>query len=365
MLYYVFIGLFLLIFTILTGFLVYRLNRISIYKLIKNKNNRVSKVLLVIICIVALIFMIMDSINTLIVLIHLFASLIFFDFIIGLINLIRSKDLNNSISFILAIITTSIYLIYGYYSCHHIVETDYIVSSKKDIGVDNFRMVQVSDSHIGATISGDKFYRCMEDINKLNPDIVVVTGDFVDDDTSLKDMIKASQGLGKLKTKYGVYFTYGNHDKAYFNYRNFNDKRLRKELKKNNVIILEDEVKLINDHIYLVGRQDSQVRDRIVAEDLTQNLDQSKYIIGLDHKPDDYGNEVNANFDLILSGHTHGGQMWPLGPISVFMGINDSYYGKKIIDNTTFIVSSGIGDWQVKFKTATISEYVVIDIKNK
>ena len=105
--------------------------------------------------------------------------------------------------------------------------------------------------------------------------------------------------------------------------------------------------------------------DEEIKKELTEKLDKNKYIIGLDHKPDDYGNEVNAKFDLVLSGHTHGGQMWPLGPISVYMGINDSYYGKKVIDDTTFIVSSGIGDWQVKFKTATISEYVVIDIKNK
>ena len=362
MLYYVFVGLFLLIFALLTGFLVYRLNKISIYKLIKN--SKISKIILIIICIIALIFMIIDSINTLIVLIHLFASLILFDFIIGLINIFRKKDINDSISFILAIIITSIYLIYGYISCHNIEVTKYTINTKKDIG-DNFRIVQITDSHIGATMNGDKFYKYMEDINKLKPDIVVVTGDFVDDDTKLKDMIKASRGLGILKTKYGVYFTYGNHDKAYFNYRNFNNSDLRNELKKNNVIILEDETKLINDKIYLVGRQDSQEKNRLTAEELTEKLDKNKYIIGLDHKPDDYGNEVNAKFDLVLSGHTHGGQMWPLGPISVYMGINDSYYGKKVIDDTTFIVSSGIGDWQVKFKTATISEYVVIDIKNK
>lgn len=359
MFYYVFVGLFLLIFTILTGFLVYRLNKISIYKLIKN--NKVSKIILIIIIMIATIFMIFDSINTLVVLIHLFTLLIIFDFIIGIINIFRKKDINNSISFILAIIVTTIYLIYGYYEAHHVVETRYSINTKKDIK-DNFRIVQITDSHIGATMNGDKFIEYMNNINKLNPDIVVITGDFVDDDTKLKDMIKSCIGLGKLKTKYGVYFTYGNHDKAYFNYRNFNDSDLRKELKKNNVIILEDEVKLINDSIYLVGRQDSQEKNRLTAEELTINLDKSKYIIGLDHKPTDYGNEVNADFDLVLSGHTHGGQMWPLGPISVYMGINDSYYGKKVIDDTTFIVSSGIGDWQIKYKTFTISEYVVIDI---
>ena len=248
MLYYILTGLFLLIFTILTGFLVYRLNKISIYKIIKN--NKISKIILIIIFVIALIFMILDSINTLIVLIHLFASLIFYDFIIGLIMLFKKKEINNSISLILAIITTTIYLIYGYISCHNIVVTKYEINTNKDI--DNFRIVQVTDSHIGATMNGNQFIKYMKDINKLKPDIVVVTGDFVDDDTSLDDMKKASSGLGLLKTKYGVYFIYGNHDKAYFNYRNFNNQDLRNELKNNNVIILEDESKLINDQIYLV-----------------------------------------------------------------------------------------------------------------
>ena len=362
MLYYIFLSIFLLIFTGLTGYLVYRFNKTFLTKLIKDRG--ISRIFLLIIFLTGLLFLVNDTINTLIVLIHLFSFLLVYDFIIFILKKVSKKHISNGISFILAIIITSIYLIYGYISCHNIEVTKYTINTKKDIG-DNFRIVQITDSHIGATMNGDKFYKYMEDINKLKPDIVVVTGDFVDDDTKLKDMIKASRGLGILKTKYGVYFTYGNHDKAYFNYRNFNNSDLRNELKKNNVIILEDETKLINDKIYLVGRQDSQEKNRLTAEELTEKLDKNKYIIGLDHKPDDYGNEVNAKFDLVVSGHTHGGQMWPLGPISVYMGINDSYYGKKVIDDTTFIVSSGIGDWQVKFKTATISEYVVIDIKNK
>lgn len=362
MFYYIFMIVFIIIFILLISFLIYRLKNISIFKLI---NKKISKIILILIVIISIIFMIVDSINTLIVLIHLSIILIIYDFIIGIINLIRNKNINNSISFLLALFTTSIYLIYGYYSCHNIVKTNYIIKTNKNIGTDNFRIIQITDSHIGATINGDEFIKYIQIINKLNPDIVVVTGDFVDDDTTLNDMIKSSKGLGMLKTKYGVYFIYGNHDKAYFNYRNFDNKRLRKELKKNNVIILEDETKLINDYIYLVGRQDRQVIDRLEAEELTEKLDKTKYIIGLDHRPDDYGNETNANFDLVLSGHTHGGQMWPIGQLSVLLGINDSYYGKKVIDDTTFITSSGISDWAIKFKTGTISEYVVIDIKRK
>ena len=361
--YYILTSVFLLSLTILFGYLVYRFHKTIIIKFIKNK--KVSKILLLFIFIITLIFVIFDTINTLLVFVSLFLFLLIYDFIIGIINIIRKKDINNSISFILAIITTCIYLIYGYYLAHHVVETDYIIETSKDIGVDKFRIVQLTDSHIGSTMDGVDFYKYMKDINKLNPDIVVMTGDFVDDDTKLKDMIKSCEGLGLLDTKYGVYFIYGNHDKAYFNYRNFDDKRLRKELKKNNVIILEDDVRLITDNIYLVGRQDSQEKDRLSAEELSSNLDKSKYIIGLDHKPTDYGNLVNAGFDLVLSGHTHGGQLWPVGQLSVFMGINDNNYGLKTIDESNFIVSSGIGDWTIKFKTGTISEYVVIDLINK
>lgn len=183
-------------------------------------------------------------------------------------------------------------------------------------------------------MNGQEFATYMEEINALEPDLVVITGDYGDDGTKLNDMLDATQALGKIITQYGIYFIYGNHDKAYFKYRNFDDKRLRQELKKNNVILLEDDVVEITNSIYLVGRQDSQVTNRKEAEELTDELDKSKFIICLDHKPDDYGNEVNAGCDLVLNGHTHGGQLWPMGPISVFLCINDAYYGKHIIDDT-------------------------------
>ena len=98
---------------------------------------------------------------------------------------------------------------------------------------------------------------------KLNPDIVVITGDFIDDDTSYNDFIVGCEALGLLNTKYGVYFVYGNHDKGYFNNRSYNDSDLRRELNKNNVIILEDEKVSITDDIILIGRQDHQVSNRL------------------------------------------------------------------------------------------------------
>jgi hypothetical protein len=95
------------------------------------------------------------------------------------------------------------------------------------------------------------------------------------------------------------------------------------------------------------------------------NINQSKYVITLDHQPNDYNNEKDSKMDLVISGHTHGGQIFPLQIIDKIFGANNQIYGVEKRENTTFIVSSGISDWAVKFKTGTKAEYVVIDIINK
>lgn len=309
--------------------------------------------------IIFIIYFILDYVNAFVVLIHLLAFSIIFNLLFRIIKKIRKKEFKYYYSGLLTVVVTIIYLSFGYYNAHHVVETDYIVYTNKISG--EYKVAQVSDSHVGATMDGDEFINYMKEINLTNPDVIVVTGDFVDDDTSLIDMIKACEGLGLLNAP--VYFVYGNHDKGYFGYRNFTDKELRSELAKNNVIILEDEVVRLTDNIYLIGRQDYNILDRLSMEELLKDISEEDYTIVLDHQPTDYENELGA--DLVLSGHTHGGQLFPLGQLSVLAGINDSYEGMKVIDNTTFIVNTGLGDWAMKYKTFTRSEYTIITIKGE
>ena len=303
-----------------------------------------------------------DMVNAIVVDIHLIIIISLTKLIFFIVKKITKKEVNEYLVLGIGIVLTALLMTHAYYLAHHVVETDYTIYTKKNIGLDNFRIIQVSDSHLGTTMNGKEFSKYMEDINKLNPDIVVITGDFVDDDSSYEDMVDVCTGLGKLKTKYGVYFIYGNHDKGYYNNRKYNDEDIRKELIKNNVKILDDKSLELTDNIVLVGRKDKEDRNRDSAINLTKGIDKSKYIIILNHQPNDYKNEVN-NADLVLSGHTHGGQIFPLGQFGILLGSNDKIYGMEKRKNTTFIVNSGISDWAIKFKTGTIAEYAVIDIK--
>lgn len=314
---------------------------------------------------IIIIFVFFNYVNFIVIIIHLAIFISIIKLIGFIIKKLLKKEILENYLVVIAILITTIYLGIGCYLDYHIFETKYEVISNKDIGVDKFRIIQLADSHIGTTFDGKGFAKYIEKIGKIESDIIVITGDFVDDDTSLEDMIISCNALGKINPKYGVYFIYGNHDKGYFDYRNFKDKELREELVKNNVIILEDDVIDLTDKIYLIGRLDKRFSDRATISMLTKNLDKSKYIIDLNHQPNDYKNEEAASVDLVLSGHTHGGQLFPLGYIGLLIGANDRFYGIEKRENTTFIVNTGLSDWAIDFKTGTKSEYVIVDIVNK
>lgn len=81
----------------------------------------------------------------------------------------------------------------------------------------------------------------------------------------------------------------------------------------------------------------------------------------------DYEAQKDANVDLVLSGHTHGGQLFPLMTIENHSNIaeDDRVYGYEKSENTNFIVTSGISDWAIKFKTGCKSEYLIINIEGQ
>lgn len=304
-----------------------------------------------------------------VVMIHLFIIWLFCDIIAAIVHKIRGKKPESYIAGAAALVVTAVYLGFGWFFAHHIYITNYELHTDKKVG-DGIRIAMIADSHLGITLDGERFAEQMERISALEPDVVVVVGDFVDDDSERADMIRSCEALGDIKSKYGVYYVYGNHDKGYYQgYRDFDLEELDACLLENGVTILDDESVLIGDSFYITGRQDKSEEQygegRAAMDELLSGLDSSRYNIVLDHQPNSYAEEAAAEADLVLSGHTHGGPMIPAGQIGLLMGANDRVYGHEKRNVTDFIVTSGISGWALPFKTGTISEIVVIDVKGE
>lgn len=268
----------------------------------------------------------------------------------------------------IALIISIIALSAGWYFAHHVWQTNYELKTTKE--VPSLKIAMFADSHLGTTFDEKAFSKHLREIQAQNPDILVVVGDYVDDGTSREQLINMTRYLGQLKTKYGIYYVSGNHDKGYYGamYRGFSENDLFNELQKNGIHILQDESVLIDNLFYLIGRRDYSVQrerggHRKSIEELIKDLDKNKYMIVLDHQPVEYNNEADAGVDLVLNGHTHGGQLFPFNQVGKLIGANDLVYGHEKRKNTDFIVTSGISDWAIKFKTGTKSEFVIIDIK--
>lgn len=261
----------------------------------------------------------------------------------------------------MSLLACALYLIAGYINCHHVVATQYDLKTDKDLG--QLKIAMFADSHLGTTFDADKFGTLMDEMMAHSPDIVLIVGDYVDDGTKRSEMVKACEILGRLDPKYGVWYVFGNHDRGYNRggEEDFSGDDLVNELKKNHVHVLDDKAELVDDRFYVAGREDSR-KGRMDIHDLVDGLDRDKYIILMDHEPNDYDNEAAADLDLVVSGHTHGGQMFPITYVGEWFDINDGTYGYERRKNTDFIITSGISDWEIQFKTGTVSEYVIINI---
>lgn len=273
---------------------------------------------------------------------------------------------------VVALLLATVYFSVGYYHAHHIVETDYNIRAN-DIGVNGsdtagkrepLKIVQFADAHVGTTMNGDEFAEYMRRIDSLNPDMVLITGDLIDNASYRPDLEKACRALGEIHSKYGVYYVYGNHDKGYAGseQRGYTPEEFKEMLTDNKVTVLEDEVVNIGDDYVLIGRMDKSEGGRKDISELMQETDTGRYSIVMDHQPSDYDCEAEAGCNLVLSGHTHGGQLIPITYVGEWIGANDATYGYERRKNTDFIVTSGLGDWEISFKTGCVSEYVVLSL---
>lgn len=309
--------------------------------------------------------MALDSVNMVICLFVVAVCFALCHGVFAVLRLVTKRTFSPKVKTLIALILAAIYLSVGLYQDYHVTPVFYQITSDKI--AKPVRILLFADSHIGTTFDAAGFARHVESMKSYAPDIVAIVGDFVDDGTNRSEMLKSAQAL-RAFAPVPVYFVFGNHDKGYYNpaVRGFTGADLIDALQQNNVIVLQDEVKPALDAIYIIGRNDASEKyrggHRAPMTELAQNLPLNALSVVLDHQPNDYKAQANAQVDLVLSGHTHGGQLSPLNKVGEWIGANDKTYGIEKRGKTNFIVTSGLSDWAIKFKTGTQSEFVIIDI---
>lgn len=260
------------------------------------------------------------------------------------------------------IVITAVIMIYGFINMHNLIETDYTVYSAKNISQD-YKVLMLADSHYGTTTDADDLRDIKSRAEKQDPDLVLLVGDIVDESTTNDEMRESFEILGDIKSKYGTYYVFGNHDKAkYTDNPNFTLPELRQVIEENEITILEDESVQITEDLVVAGRKDFS--DGRAPVDVTLNgVDRDDFIIMLDHQPRDYADEKQNETDLVLSGHTHAGQIWPAKYIIDLFNMAELSYGIESSGDFTAVVTSGVSGWGYPIRTQEHSEFVIIDIK--
>ncbi|WP_298523528.1 metallophosphoesterase [uncultured Methanobrevibacter sp.] len=269
---------------------------------------------------------------------------------------------------ILALCIFAIIIIGGVYGMNHIELTEYNLTTDK-IDNESYSIVWVSDIHYGTIQNPQLVKDSISKINDLKPDVVVLGGDIVDERTSKEGMNEIFEELGRINSTYGTYYVFGNHDTqpATTDYENgnrtFSDEELNKTITDNGIKILNDEKITINDSIVFVGRSDAQWENSIDRTDISELLnesDLSKYVVVLDHQPVEYNENSKQGADLQISGHTHGGQMFPIGNMLQLTG--HLVYGEYHFGDMEQIVSSGLTGWGWPMRNEAKCEYVLLNL---
>lgn len=261
-----------------------------------------------------------------------------------------------------SVLITAILFTYGYFNMSNVVLTQYTIQTDKTAS--DYRIALITDTHYGTIQDKSVLQKAVSDVSDMHPDIVILGGDIVEENTSRNDMIDAFRTLSQISSTYGTYYVYGNHDMQNYTTSKFYDTdELEQTITSCGINILCDECITINNELELVGRKDRSITPvrKDISDLMTEN--NNKYTVVIDHQPTDVDNVSSAKADLMLSGHTHAGQMIPIG---LFIDIFGGYsYGEYTIGDMPLIVSSGLTGWGYPIRTSGNCEYVIIDIQSK
>ena len=254
-------------------------------------------------------------------------------------------------------------VLYGLYNARQIKIVSYDLNLNKELNkslTNKMNIVLISDLHLGDINSEKHLEGIVRAINNLTPDIVCIAGDIFNDNFyNIRNPDRASDLLNSINTPFGVYASLGNHDGG----STLNE--MAEFLKSSGIKLLNDEYVIIDERLILIGRLDSspiggfgEMKRKCFSE-IYANIKADLPIAVMDHNPTNI-NEYGSEVDLILSGHTHRGQLFPGGLITRMMFTVDYGHYQKDSESPHVIVSQGVHTWMMPMRVGTNNEIVSI-----
>ncbi len=288
----------------------------------------------------------------------LFLSSIISFIIFGLNSFLGGQFIISRVIGLILIVLALSVSVYGLINSYHIKVTEYsvVINNLPEIW-QNKKILMFSDTHFGNIRNLDFAKKLVIKINQQNPDLVIIAGDYYDGPpTNSKEVAMTLQGI---VTKKGIYFAPGNHE-DYGNVAEF-----IQALSSAGVMVLSNEATSV-DGLSIVGLDYQTGSNSEALKNILNNLnikvDQPKILIK--HAPTNLKEVEDKGYDLVLSGHTHNGQVWP-GPWLARKMFKEFSYGLNYLNQMAVITSSGAGTWGPPHRVGTKSEIVLIHLEKK
>ncbi|MDR0330514.1 MAG: metallophosphoesterase [Chitinispirillales bacterium] len=264
---------------------------------------------------------------------------------------------------LVAISLTLALIIYGAINANHLRITSYDVSLRGKSLPGGMKIELVSDLHLGATGSEKRLEKTVAAINEQKPDLVCMAGDIFNDSyPAVRDPERVSLLFKSISATHGVYACLGNHDGG----KTLGE--MTALLQRSNVNLLNDDYVVIDGRIALIGRLDGRPiggfggMRRGDISGMMESIDKSLPIIVMDHNPKSIHSYQNGSADLVLSGHTHRGQLFPANLITKAIYAADYGRYQKEAGSPILIVTSGAGTWGPPMRVGTFCEVASISV---
>jgi len=221
------------------------------------------------------------------------------------------------------------------------------------------RLVVLSDLHLGSVVRLGRLKKIVRMINSLEPDLIFLAGDILDEAISPSQMKVAAETLTELRARLAIVACPGNHE-------TYSQKeKALEEITGGRLRVLADEKMVLHNKIVIIGRRDRAIESRGEKrkriEEILGKVEGNPPLFLLDHQPWHLEEAEKAGIDLQVSGHTHAGQLFPLNFLN--RRIYEKYWGYHRRGQTHYYISCGVGTWGPPLQTAARPEIVLLIIK--